>query len=160
MCPKIASRPPGRSTCAAFTAPDSWSTQCQAWAAITVSNVRPPGCQASNVATSTRSPRTVANSAIRASGSPEHVAPGGLELAGRDAGTAADVESARPGAPGDELCHQRLRVAGSGRVVAVRVRTERLGHPAALCSVARERDGRSGLTSRAVTDEAGCGEGV
>jgi len=47
----------------------------------------------------------------------EHGAAGRLELAGRDAGAAADVEHVRPGASGHGLRHQGAWVAGASAVV-------------------------------------------
>ncbi|GAO10954.1 putative methyltransferase [Streptomyces lydicamycinicus] len=75
----------------------------------------------------------------------EHGAAGGLKLAGCDAGSAADVEHVRPGAPGDDPRYQRIGVAGPGLVVALRVHAERLGHPPGRT---RLRRGRFWLLSR------------
>jgi hypothetical protein len=69
MFQNTASRPPGRSTCAALAAPATGSTQCQACPAMTASKVRPAGSQASNLATSTSTPLRRANWAMRGSGS-------------------------------------------------------------------------------------------
>ena len=59
-----ASRPQGRSTCAAFVAPMAASTQCQACLAMTASKLRLAGSQASSVATSTSTPLRRAKAAF------------------------------------------------------------------------------------------------
>lgn len=62
----------------------------------------------------------------------EHGGAGRLELAGCDAGAAADVEHVGPRAPGNDPRHQCIWVAGPGLVIALRVHAERLGHPPGL----------------------------
>jgi hypothetical protein len=69
----------------------------------------------------------------------EHGATGGLELAGRDARAAADVEHVRPRDPGDDTRHQVIGVAGAGPVVALRVRAERFGRLPSLMRLRRLR---------------------
>jgi hypothetical protein len=55
---------------------------------------------------------------------PEHPAPRFLELAGRYAGAAADIENVAAGAAGDDAVYQGLGIAGPGSVVALGVRAE------------------------------------
>ena len=80
----------------------------------------------------------------------EHSAAGRLELAGHDAGPAADVEDLRDVgavlAPrgGRDPVHQRVGVAGPGPVVAVGIQAERLGYLPGLMgfAAAKRRSGR------------------
>src|ERR1019366_9832021 len=68
---------------------------------------------------------------------PEHPAPGRLELPGRDAGTAADVEDVGAWAGRDDPLHQRAGIARPGPVVAFGVRAERLRYLPRLMSLTR-----------------------
>ena len=58
---------------------------------------------------------------------PEHPAASRQELAGRDAGTAADVKHGTPRAGGDDPVDHGPGIAGPGPVITLRVRAERLG---------------------------------
>jgi hypothetical protein len=62
---------------------------------------------------------------------------GRLELPGRYAGAAADVEHVAPGAGGDDLVGQGAWVAGPGPVVALGLRAEGLGYLAGLVYLIR-----------------------
>jgi len=59
---------------------------------------------------------------------PERPASGRLELPGRDAGTAADIENISAGAPADDAVYQGAGIAGPRPVVACGVRAKRLGY--------------------------------
>ena len=124
---KTASRPPGRSTAAAFAAPATGSTQCQACAAMTASNVRPAGSQSSNFATSAGAALPGQLGHPRVGVHAEHPAARRLEQPGGDAGAAPDVEHVTPRAGGDDAVHQLGGIAGPGPVVAAGVGAETLG---------------------------------
>jgi hypothetical protein len=63
----------------------------------------------------------------------EHPAAGRLELPGRGAGAAADVDHVGAGAGGDDPVHQSAGIRRPGAVVAFGVSAERLGYlPAAM----------------------------
>src|SRR5258708_519477 len=85
-----------------------------------------PGSQASNFATSTSIPLCRVRPAMRVGIDPEHPAPGRLELPGRDAGTAADIENVEAGTGGDDTLHQGTGIVRAGPVVTFGVRPERL----------------------------------
>jgi hypothetical protein len=59
---------------------------------------------------------------------PEHPAPRRLELPGRYAGAATDIEDVLAGARGDDAVHQGAGITGPRPVVTFGVRTERLRH--------------------------------
>src|SRR5258708_16201221 len=64
--------------------------------------------------------------AMRGGIDPEHPAAGRLELPGRDAGTAADIENVEAGTGGDDTLHQGTGIVRAGPVVTFGVRPERL----------------------------------
>ena len=133
-----ASRPPGRSTCAALAAPATGSTQCQACPAIDRVECpagRVPGFERRHLDLEPAPPGEVGHPRVGVDA--EHPAPGRLELPGGDAGAAADVEHVGAGAGGDDPVHQRAGIAGAGSVVAFGVRAERLRHLPGLMRLGR-----------------------
>jgi hypothetical protein len=102
-----------------------------------------PGFECRNLDLQAAGSREVGHPRVRLDA--EHCAAGGLELPGCDAGATADVQHVRAWATGDDPRHQGIGVAGPGLVVALRVRTERLGHRPGLM---RLRRGRFWLLSR------------
>jgi hypothetical protein len=89
-----------------------WCREAGDWAAMTTSNIRAAGCQASKDATSTSRPRTRASrpSAHRARRRARRSRPpgtGGLRCRRRGRRRARQAR-----APGDDPCHQRIGLAG------------------------------------------------
>ena len=79
----------------------------------------------SKVVTSTSSPLCRESSAIRSSGStPSTRQPASAELAGGDAGSAADIDQIAAGTGVEEVPHHGVWVARPGPFVAIGVRPE------------------------------------
>jgi len=91
-------RPPGRSTSAAFFAPRTGSTQCQACPAITTSKVRPAGSNLEprdlDLDLETAAAGELGHSLVRLD--PQHSAPFLPERPGRDAGARSHIEEVAP----------------------------------------------------------------
>lgn len=104
-----------------------------------------PGLEGRHLDGQAAGPREVGHPRVRLDA--EHGATGGLELPGRDACPAADVEYVGFRPIPDDARHQGVGVARSGPVVAVRVRAEGLGGPSGLvrrCRLPLPRWGRRG----------------
>ena len=119
---------PGRSTPAAFAAPATGSTQCQAFPATTASNAGRPGPIPRTSPPRPRCRARRANSAIRASSSTPCTRQPAAELSGGDPGADADVEHIGAGTGGDDPLDHRVGISRPGAVVALGVDTERLRH--------------------------------